>query len=132
MLRGRSEPAAPGLPTVGGVPLPHAEFNARTTVARYAASLSDLPAPDRDRRLQTLADFAAYVERDPDQMIAEVFDEQTRKYRRRGFYTDKAKEFAATFDEPRTAQLQRSNFIRAFFIANGRRLLPEQADWMHT
>lgn len=108
------------------------EFTTKTTVARYATSLDDLSAADRDRRLQTLADFAAFVDRDPDQMIAEIFNEETRKYRKRGFYTEKAKEFAATFDEPRNAQLQRSNIIRAFFIANGRRLLPEQPDWMRT
>jgi len=112
--------------------MPDAEFEARTTVARYAQSLQDMSAADRDRRLQTVQDFAAFVGKDPDEMIAEVFDEQTRKYRKRGFYTDKAKEFAATFDEPRNAQLQRSNIIRAFFIANGRRLLPEQPDWMRT
>ena len=108
------------------------DFLARTTVARYAKSLDDLPAADRERRLQTVADFARYVGRDPDVMIEEIFDEQTRKYRKRGFYTDQAKAFAATYDEPRNAQLQRSNIIRAFFIANGRRLLPEQPDWMRS
>ena len=110
--------------------MPDEAFVAITTVARYARSLEDLPPADRDRRLQTIQDFAAFVGRDPDQMIAEVFDEETLKYRRRGFYTEKAKEFAAGYDEPRNAQLQRSNIIRAFFIANGRRLLPEQPDWM--
>jgi len=35
-------------------------------------------------------------------------------------------------DEPCNAQLQRSNIIRAFFIANSRRLLPEQPEWMRT
>ncbi|MGQ0837492.1 hypothetical protein [Actinokineospora sp.] len=112
--------------------MPDEQFTSKTTVARYATSLDDLSPAERAKRLATLSDFAAYVERDPDQMIAEVFDEQTRKYRKRGFYTDKAKEFAATYDEPRNAQLQRSNIIRAFFIANGRRLLPEQPDWMRT
>ena len=110
--------------------MPDEGFLGKTTVARYAKALDDLPPADRDRRLQTLADFAGYVERDPDLMVAEIFDEETRRYRRRGFYTDKAKEFAATYDEPRNAQLQRSNIIPAFFIANGRRLLPEQPDWM--
>ncbi|MGH8931482.1 MAG: hypothetical protein ACRDZO_12865 [Egibacteraceae bacterium] len=105
-------------------------FTEKTTVARYSNSLGDLSTAERERRLQVLADFAAYVERDPDQMIAEVFDEQTRKYRKRGFYTGKAKEFAASTGDSRNAALWRSNVIRAFFIANGRRLLPEQADWM--
>lgn len=112
--------------------MPDPDFLGRTSVRRYARSLEDLPAADRDRRLRTIADFADFVGRDPDQMIAEIFNEQTRKYRKRGFYTDKAREFAATYDEPRNAQLARSNIIRAFFIANGRRLLPDVADWMRT
>lgn len=112
--------------------MPEDEFISKTTVARYAQSLDDLPDADRRRRLETISAFARYVDRDPDQMIAEIFNEETRKYRKRGFYTEKAKEFAATYDEPRNAQLQRSNIIRAFFIANGRRLLPEQPEWMRT
>ncbi len=108
------------------------EFLAKATMARYATSLTDMSPADRDRRLQTLADFAGFLQRDPDVMIDEVFDEETCKCRKRGFYTDKAKEFAATYDEPRNAQLQRSNIIRAFYIANGRRFLPEQPDWMRT
>ena len=112
--------------------MPDADFLAKTSIARYAKSLDDLLPADRDRRLQTVADFARFVERDPDIMIEEIFNEETRKYRKRGFYTDKAKEFAASYNEPRNAQLQRSNIIRAFFIANGRRLLPEVADWMRT
>ncbi|MGH8932470.1 MAG: hypothetical protein ACRDZO_18060 [Egibacteraceae bacterium] len=106
-------------------------FSEKTTIARYSNSLGDLSNAERARRLQVVADFAAYVERDPAQMIAEVFDEQTGKYRNRGFYTDKANEFAASTDDSRNAALWRSNVIRAF-IANGRRPLPEQADWMRT
>lgn len=112
--------------------MPDTEFIEKTTVARYARSLDDLTPRDREARLQTLAAFAVFVDRDPDRMVEEVFDTETRKYRRRGFYSEKAREFAATFDEPRNAQLRRSNVIRAFFIANGRRLLPEKPDWMTT
>ena len=107
-----------------------AALEQQQTLARYAASLDDLPQADQERRLQLMADFSAFVERTPDQMIEEVFDEETRKYKKRGFYTDKAKEFAASRAENRNAQLQISNVVRGFFIANGRRLLAEQPDWM--
>jgi hypothetical protein len=100
------------------------------TAARYAAALEDLPKPDRDRRLQLMADFYAFVDRTADQMIEEVFDERTRKYKRRGFYTDTAREFAASRAENRNAQLQMSNVVRGPFISNGRRLLAKQPDWM--
>ena len=107
-------------------------FLEKITIARYAKSLDDMSQAERDRRLLVLSEFAVYVERDPEFMVSEIFDEETRKYRKRGFYTEKAKAFAAEFDGPRNAQLWRSNVIRAFFSANGRRLLPEQPDWMRS
>ncbi|MFC7504113.1 hypothetical protein ACOACQ_18545 [Nocardioides sp. CPCC 206347] len=110
--------------------MPSPEFAAHTSIQRYAATLDDLTARERDDRLNLLEAFAAHVDRDPDTMIAEIFDEETRKYKKRGFYTEGAKAFAASFGDSSNAQLQRSNVIRAFFIANGRRLLTEQPAWM--
>jgi hypothetical protein len=105
-------------------------FLNKPSVAKYQESLGDLDPGDRERRLEIIAGFSQYTERDPDLMIEEIFDEESRKYRKRGFYSEKAKEYAATFEEPASVRLQRSNVVRAFFIANGRRLLPEQPDWM--
>lgn len=112
--------------------MPDPDFVAQLTVARYIKSIHDLSPTDRDARLQILADFATFVDRQPDQMIVEVFNEETRKYRKRGYYTEKAKEFAATRETSPNAQLRVSNIIRGFFIANGRRLLPEKPSWMTT
>ncbi|MEU3714150.1 hypothetical protein [Streptomyces catenulae] len=105
-------------------------FHDLITVQRYAAQLSDLDTKDRDARLNTVAEFAEFVGRTPDEMIAEIFNEETRKYRKRGFYSDRVKEFSAAFDGPRNRQLARGNVIRSFFIANGRRIPPEQPDWI--
>ena len=110
--------------------MPGPEFTAYRSVQRYAATLTDLTARERDERLDLLQSFAEYVDRDPDTMIEEIFDEETRKYRRRGFYTEEAKTFAAGFGDSPNARLRRSNVIRAFFIANGRRLLTERPAWM--
>ena len=110
--------------------MPTPEFLDQQSVRRYAATLSDLPPRERDERLDLLEAFAARVDRQPDTMIAEIFDETTRKYKRRGYYTTQAKEFAAELGGSPNAQLQRSNLIRAFFIANGRRLLTERPAWM--
>lgn len=106
------------------------ELLSTVCVGRYVRTLDDLPERDRERRISTLLGFARHVDREPDQMVEEIFDEQTRKYRKRGFYTEQARAFAATFDEPPNAQLQRANVIRAFFIANGRRLVPDKPAWM--
>jgi hypothetical protein len=110
--------------------VPSPDFVAHRSIQRYAVTLADLTPRERDERLDLIESFAAYVERDPDTMIQEIFDEETRKYRKRGFYTDGAKAFAAGFGDSPNAQLQRSNVIRAFFIANGRRLLTERPAWM--
>lgn len=53
--------------------MPDEQFLAQPTIARYASSLEDLPAADREPRLQLLADLAAHVGRTPDEMVAEVF-----------------------------------------------------------
>jgi hypothetical protein len=99
-------------------------------VRRYAATLSDLTPLERDQRLDLLEAFAARVDRQPDIMIAEIFDETSRTYRKRTYYTTQAKEFAAQLGGSPNAHLRRSNLIRAFFIANGRRLLTERPAWM--
>lgn len=110
--------------------MPSPDFLAHPSVQRYAETLADLTPRERDERLDLLESFAEYIERDADTMIAEIFDEETRKYRKRGFYTDGAKAFAASFGDSPNAQLRRSNIIRSFFIANGRRLLTERPAWM--
>ncbi|MCA1719192.1 MAG: hypothetical protein LC781_21000 [Actinobacteria bacterium] len=106
------------------------EFLEYETVKRYADSLDDLTEKERGERLATLEAFAAYVDRTPDEMVEEIYNRETRKYRKRGFYSDNAKAFAAQIDGPQHVQLACSNVIRSFFIANGYRLPPEQPDWM--
>lgn len=110
--------------------MPDPAFTEQPTVKRYADSLGDMSAQERDARLQTLAEFSRYVDRSPDEMVAEIFNTETRKYRKRGFYSERIKEFGRQLDGSNNAQLARGNVIRAFFIANGRRVPPEQPDWM--
>ncbi|HEX6359601.1 hypothetical protein [Actinophytocola sp.] len=107
------------------------QFTDLLTVRRYAESLDeDLTPAERDERLGILVQFAEFVDRSPDQMVEEIFDTETRKYRKRGFYAKKIKEFSAQLDVPRTRQVACGNVIRAFFIANGRRVPPEMPDWL--
>ena len=107
------------------------EFLEYETVKRYADSLDDsLTEEERGERLATLEAFADYVGDTPDEMVEKIFNKETGKYRKRGHYSDNAKAFAAELDAPQSVQLQRSNVIRAFFIANGYRLPPEKPDWM--
>lgn len=67
---------------------------------RYAKTLDDLDSSERDRRLATLEAFARYVDRTPDRMVEEIYNRETRKYRKRGFYSDNAKAFASEQEGP--------------------------------
>lgn len=107
-----------------------ADESALTALDKYAATLTDMSETDKQRRVKIMQDFAAFVERSPDQMIEEIYDKVTRKYKKRGFYTDKLKAFSAQVDGPRATQVFTGNVIRAFFIANGLRIPPEQPSWM--
>lgn len=106
------------------------EFLAYETVQRYAASLDDLTPPQRDARLAILQSFAEFVDRTQDEMVDELFDRETRKYRKRGFYTDRIREFSAQVPDSWAQQTARGNVVRSFFIANGYRIPPERAPWL--
>ncbi|GAA4535955.1 hypothetical protein [Amycolatopsis samaneae] len=98
-------------------------FTEFITVRRYAHALADLPEVDRLARLAALEQFAEFVGRTPDEMVEEIFDERTRRYRRQGFYRDKAREFAA-LEGPPAVRIARGGIVRAFFAANERCLPP--------
>ena len=108
------------------------ELSAYPTVRKYIAQLADKGMTDVEQRerLETLAEFCRFVDRTPDQMIAEIFDAETQKYRKRNFYSDKVKEFSAGISGTWSARTARGNVIRSFFIANGRRLPNEKPDWL--
>lgn len=105
-------------------------FVRHPTVQRFLSTLDDLTPEEQAGRIAVLQAYADFVGQTPDQMIDDVFDQERRKYRKRNYYTTKVKEFAATYGDSANAQLRRANVIRAFFIANGRRLIPERPAWM--
>lgn len=109
-----------------------AEFPGSPAVEKYAAELAakGLSRDEQRERLATLAEFCRFVNRTPDQMIAEIFDIETQKYKRRNFYTDRVKEFSAQVTGNWSARTARGNVVRGFFIANGRRLPNEKPDWL--
>jgi len=92
--------------------------------------LKNLSEAEVQERLNTLKEFSKFVERTPDQMVEEIFDVETRKYKKRNFYTAKVKEFSEQIQGSWQEQTARGNVIRSFFIANGRRLPNEKPDWL--
>lgn len=109
-----------------------ASITSYSTVQKFLDDLTtkDLPTADVQARLKILEEFCQYVERTPDQMVTEIFDVETRKYKKRNFYTAKVKEFSSQVPGSWHEQTARGNVIRNFFIANGRRLPNEKPDWL--
>lgn len=93
-------------------------------------ALKEYSEADQQTRLAVLEAFCAFVGKTPDEMVDEIFDTETRKYKKRNFYTARVKEFSAQLAGSWSEQTARGNVIRNFFIANGRRLPNEQPDWL--
>jgi hypothetical protein len=107
-------------------------FTELPTVQRFVQDLEtkDLSEAERHARLALLAEFCAFVGKTPDEMVNEIFDTETRKYKKRNFYTARVKEFSAQIEGSWSERTARGNVIRNFFIANGRRLPNETPDWL--
>jgi hypothetical protein len=81
-------------------------------------------SPDTDaRRLRVLAEFCAFVERDPDQIVDECLRdvEGGKKIRVKGrrFYAQKITEFEQQAEGTASEKRQKANYIRSFLIHNG-------------
>jgi hypothetical protein len=107
-------------------------ITAYASVRKYVAELvsKGMSEAEQRERLAILAEFCQFVDRTPDQMVVEIFNVETQKYRKRNFYTDQVKKFSAQVSGNWSAQTARGNVIRSFFIANGRRLPNEKPDWL--
>lgn len=112
--------------------MPEPAFTASAAVQKFIAELASkgLSDAEQQERLATLEEFCNFVDRSPDQMIAEIFDVETQKYKKRNFYSERVKEFSAQIAGTWSARTARGNVIRGFFIANGRRLPNEKPDWL--
>ena len=110
----------------------HQAFTASPSVQKYIAELTGkgLDGAEQQKRLATLAEFCEFVGRGPDQMIAEIFDVESQKYKKRNYYSDRVKEFSAQISGNWSVRTARGNIIRSFFIANGHRLPNEKPDWL--
>lgn len=109
-----------------------AEIAACATVQKYIAEMTGrgLTAGEQEERLNVLAEFCKFVDRNPDQMVAEIFDVETQRYKKRNFYSERVKDFSAQSPGTWSVRTARGNVVRSFFIANGRRLPNEKPDWL--
>lgn len=81
-------------------------------------------SPQNDaHRLQVLAEFCLFVEKNPDQIIAECLREvdSGKKIRPAGrrFYAQKITEFEQQAEGTASEKRQKANYIRSFLIHNG-------------
>jgi hypothetical protein len=78
---------------------------------------------DWEERLEALAGFCAFAEKDPDTVIKECVRESEAGKRisvkGRRFYNDKIAEWQASLPGDRSAQGRAGNAVRSFLIHNG-------------
>jgi hypothetical protein len=78
---------------------------------------------DWEERLAALAAFCAYVEREPDGVIAECVresgDQRKISVKGRRFYNEKIAEWQDTLEGDRAEQARAGNAVRSFLIHNG-------------
>jgi site-specific recombinase XerD len=122
----------PNSPPIRSKSMTQQAFTAYQTVQKYVSELvgKGMKDDEQQERLEVLEEFCQFVGRTPDQMVAEVFDVETQKYKKRNFYSDQVKKFSAQISATWSAQTARGNIVRSFFIANGRRLPNEKPDWL--
>lgn len=105
-------------------------FTSCRSVQKYLESLADLTPAERASRLEILKEFCAFVGRDPDQIVHEIYDVETHKYKKRNFYSSKIKEFQEQISGSWHQRVARGNVVRSFFTANGVRVPHERAPWL--
>lgn len=108
------------------------QLAAYPTVQKYIDELQSrgLSSEELQERLTVLDEFCQFVEQTPDEMVEAIFDVETRKYKKRNFYSARVKEFSEQLTGTWSEQTARSSVIRSFFIANGRRLPHEKPSWL--
>jgi hypothetical protein len=78
---------------------------------------------DMAARIETLERFCAFVEREPDAIIAECAREveggKRIRIKARRFYSEKIDEFQSSVEGDARAQTRAGNIVRSFMIHNG-------------
>ena len=69
------------------------QFTEYRTVQKFLGDLAikDYTESEIQERLGILEEFCTFVDRTPDQMVEEIFDVETRKYKKRNFYSSSSK-----------------------------------------
>jgi hypothetical protein len=86
------------------------------SVRKYVAELAGkgLTDAERQERLAILAEFCNFVGQTPDQIVTEIFDVATQKYRKRRFYAERVTKFSAQIQGSWSMRTAPGNVIRSF------------------
>ena len=94
----------------------------RTWVDGLREQWGEEPA-DMAARIGMLERFCAFIEREPDAIIAECAREveggKRIRIKKRRFYTERIEEFQSSVDGDARAQTRAGNIVRSFMIHNG-------------
>lgn len=105
------------------LPQPVEEFDAVRTWHQGLLEQWGEDPDDWEQRLQSLAAFCAFVDKDPDTVIKECVrqSESGKRISAKGrrFYNDKIAEWQSSLPGDRPAQAREGNAVRSFLIHNG-------------
>jgi hypothetical protein len=76
-----------------------------------------------------LAQFCAFVDASPSELIDGIFDREAYAYVRRQEFSAKIVEFQSAGGGDWDAQKSRGDVVRTFFLANGHRIAPARTPW---
>lgn len=94
-----------------------------------AVWLSGVAAADLDRHRHVLAQFCAWCEESPAELVERIFDRTAYRYLRRDHYRRQIAEFCLAGGGEWEDQLTRGDVIRAFFKANGHTIARPRPPW---
>lgn len=86
-----------------------------------------------NQRLELLDKFCDFVERNPDELVNEIYNFETHKTRltKRDYYNSKINEFIEELEGTHSVKDNFGNILDGFFIYNGIKMFRKRKVWTH-
>ena len=86
-----------------------------------------------NQRLELLDKFSGFVEKNPDELVNEIYNFETHKTRitKRDYYNSKINEFIEELEGTHSVKDNFGNILDGFFIYNGIKMFRKRKVWTH-
>lgn len=110
------------------------ELEAYKSVHIWLKELKDRYSTNEiNQRLELLDKFCDFVEKNPDELVNEIYNFETHKTRikKRDFYNEKINEFIEELEGTPSVKDNSGNILDGFFIYNGIKMFRKRKVWTH-